>query len=87
MRLRLLDYQANEYWIEIPDDTEYIEGEIISGDMVLKSPIEFDTGEWTRWTDCHLGSFRIPTEELKWFNSIESYYELLKNNNEIRTRR
>lgn len=78
MRLRLLDYQANEYWIEIPDDTEFIEGEIISGDMVLKSPIEFDTGEWIRWTDCYLGSFRIPTEELKWFNSIESYYELLK---------
>lgn len=77
-RVRLLDYAGREYWVDIPENTEYIEGEIISGDMVLKSPIEFDTGDGARWVNYYDGSFKVPIKNLEWFNSIESYYELLK---------
>lgn len=86
MRLRLLDYQANEYWIEIPDDTEYIEGEIISGDMVLAKPIFFDTGDTvqcTRTKNFFDGEFVIPIKELERFNSLKNSYDVFDLGNKV----
>ena len=86
MRLRLLDYKANEYWIEIPDGTEFIEGEIISGDMVVTNPINFDTGDTDqckRVIDFFDGSFIVPISELKEFNSIERSYDVFDLKNKV----
>ena len=35
MKIKLLDWNAKATWVKIPDDTDYISGIILSGDMVM----------------------------------------------------
>lgn len=59
MKVRLLDYANTEHFVEIPDDTEEIVIDIISGDMVMKYPIYYDT------SDCRMINFNDGTIYLK----------------------
>ena len=86
MKVRLLDYLHREHWVEIPDDTEFIEVEIISGDMVLAKPIFFDTGDaeiCQRIMHFFDGRFKIPIKELEKFNSMETAYDVYDLGNEV----
>lgn len=86
MKVRLLDYKDREYWIDVPENTEYLEGEIISGDMVLAKPVFFDTGDTEqckRTMNFFDGRFKVSIKELEKFNSVKDSYELLEINNEV----
>lgn len=76
MEIKLLDYCAKEYFVEIPDTTEYIYGEIISGDMILKEPKYFDTGLYTRTMNFYDGAFKIARKDFKKFNNITDSYQV-----------
>lgn len=70
MKIRLLDWADIEHIIEIPDDTELIEGEVISGDMVMYEPFFYDTGKETRIYDFHDGRFVVLKEDFEKLNSL-----------------
>ena len=38
MKIKLLNYAGVSHKVKIPDDTEFIVGQVISGDMVLEYP-------------------------------------------------
>lgn len=59
MKVRLLDYANTEHFVEIPDDTKEIVIDIISGDMVMKYPIHYDT------SNCRIMNFMDGTVYLK----------------------
>lgn len=42
MKITLINWKNQKFPIEIPDDTEYISGNIIFGDMVMEYPFHFD---------------------------------------------
>lgn len=86
MKVRLLDYKDREYWVDIPENTEYLEGEIISGDMVLAKPVFFDTGDTEqckRTMNFFDGRFIVPISDLKKFNSIEKSYDVFDLENKV----
>lgn len=86
MKVRLLDYADREYWVDIPENTEYLEGKIISGDMVLAKPIFFDTGDTeqcTRLKNYFDGRFKISIKDLEKFNSIEKSYDVFDLENKV----
>ena len=86
MKVRLLDYADREYWVDIPENTDYIEGKIISGDMVLAKPIFFDTGDTeqcTRTKNFFDGEFVIPIKELERFNSLKNSYDVFDLENKV----
>lgn len=43
MKITLRNYSNSRIHVDIPDDTEYIEGKVLSGDMVMTYPFYFDT--------------------------------------------
>lgn len=45
MIIQLLDYLGKKHPVEIPDDTQELHIQIISGDMVLLEPVHYDTGQ------------------------------------------
>ena len=45
MVIQLLDYSGKKYSVKIPDNTQELHIQIISGDMVLLSPIYY----WTKF--------------------------------------
>lgn len=51
MKVRLLDYARQEHFVDIPDDTEEIVINVITGDMVMVKPIHYDT------SDCRMMDF------------------------------
>lgn len=52
MIIRIYDY--NGKLVKIPDDCEYIEFDILNGDMVLTYPIQVDAcDEPRKWTEGH----------------------------------
>lgn len=77
MKLRLLDYADRCHYIEIPDDTEYIAGNVVSGDMILTYPVSYDTGFGTRYIDYYDGHFRFSKEHFDKFNSSVSSSDML----------
>lgn len=86
MKVRLLDYKNREYWVDIPENTEYLEGQIISGDTVLTYPVFFDTGkteQCTRTMNFFDGEFKISIKNLEKFNSVKDSYELFGIYNEV----
>lgn len=42
MIIRIYDYNGKDKLVKIPDDCEYIEFDILNGDMVLTYPIQVD---------------------------------------------
>jgi hypothetical protein len=77
MTIRLLDFAANEYFVEIPDDTEQIEIDIVSGDMILQSPVYYDTCKEDRALDFYDGTIVLNKEDFSKLNEIEEAFEIL----------
>lgn len=79
MKVRLLNYHDDEFFVEIPDDTEEITIEIISGDMIMISPVYFDTDvNNTRMLQFNDGMFTLTKDQFHLLNEIEDSYELLE---------
>lgn len=76
MKITLLNWNGTKYDVEIPDDTEYISGQVISGDHVLMYPIHFDTGMGTRTMAFHDGSFRIKRKDFKKLSELTNSYDI-----------
>lgn len=70
MKITLRNWNNQKVPIEIPDDTEYISGDIISGDMVMKYPFHFDA-DWNgnRIINFDDGNFKI---ERKDFSKLDA---------------
>lgn len=70
MKITLRNYNNQKIPVEIPDDTEYISGTIISGDMVMKYPFYFDADVFgNRNISFPDGSFKI---ERKDFSKLDA---------------
>lgn len=76
MKIKLLDFASRVHEVEIDDNTDYIEGEIISGDTVMTYPIYYDTGRGTRIANFYDGSFTIPASKFAQINQINDSYDL-----------
>lgn len=76
MKITLLNWKGKKYDIQIPDDTKYIAGQVISGDHVLTYPIHFDTGMGTRIMDFDDGSFRIKRKDFKKLSKLTDPYDI-----------
>lgn len=75
MKIRLLDYANREKFCEIPDNTEEIEINVISGDMVMTYPVYCDSSN-KRIMNFIDGHTIISKENFDKLNSIKSSYEV-----------
>ena len=78
MIIQLLDYLGKKHPVEIPDDTQELHIQIISGDMVLLEPIYFDTGKCSRSYDFNDGEYFIKKENFDKMNNLSESYDLIK---------
>lgn len=70
MKITLRNWNNQKVPIEIPDDTEYIFGDIISGDMVMEYPFHFDADvDGERTIAFYDGHFKI---ERKDFSKLDA---------------
>lgn len=76
MKITLLSWNSAKYDVKIPDDTEYIEGQVISGDHVLTYPIHFDAGMGTRTMAFYDGSFRIERKDFEKLSKLTDPYDI-----------
>lgn len=76
MKITLLDWSCKKHYVEIPDDTTEIHGEIISGDMVMHEPKYYDTGRETRTMNFHDGSFTIERKDFHRLDELLDSYEV-----------
>ena len=74
MKIRLLDYLNKEHFVDIPDDTELIEIRVISGDMVMTSPVYYDTSD-DRIMNYNDGWFSLRREDFSLLDTVESSYD------------
>ena len=79
MKIRLLDWENKEHYVEIPEDTEQIVVEIVSGDMILKFPKYYDTGRF-RMMNFYYGSVTIQKDKFNEFNNVEDSYGIFEIN-------
>lgn len=77
MKLRLLDYTGKEYFCEVPDNTEQVTINIVSGDMVMVSPVYFDTSN-TRRMSFYDGAVTLSKEEFYKLDKVEDSYDLFQ---------
>lgn len=77
MKLRLLDYAGKEHFCEVPDNTEQVTINIISGDMVMIDPVYFDTSN-DRMMSFHDGTVVLNKEEFHKLEEIDDSYDLFK---------
>jgi hypothetical protein len=77
MKIRLLNYADKEHFVEIPDDTKEITIEIISGDMVLTSPIHYDTCPNGRMMNFYDGTVVLDKKDFGRLETIKESYDLL----------
>lgn len=78
MKIKLLNYDSVSHEVKIPDDTEYIVGQVISGDMVLEYPVYYDTGAKDRIMDFNDGSFRIARKDFDKLEKLTDPYEIFE---------
>lgn len=78
MKITLLDYSGAKHYVEIPDYTETITGRVVSGDMIMTSPIYYDTGEYTRTRNFNDGSFTIDREDFHKLDKMLDSYEIFE---------
>lgn len=78
MKIKLLNYNGVSHEVNIPDDTEFIAGQIISGDMVLEYPVYYDTGAKDRIMDFNDGSFRVAREDFDKLEKLTDPYEIFE---------
>ena len=78
MKIKLLNYAGVSHEVNIPDDTEFIAGQIISGDMVMEYPVYYDTGAKDRIMDFNDGSFRIARKDFDKLEKLTDPYEIFE---------
>ena len=78
MKIKLLNYLNEKFVCNIPNDTEKIKIHVISGDMVLISPIYFDTGEGSRVLDFFDGEIELTKDKFSILNKLKDAYDLFK---------
>lgn len=78
MKIKLLNYAGVSHEVKIPDDTEYIAGQVISGDMVLEYPVHYDTGAKDRIMDFNDGSFRVARKDFDKLEKLTDSYEIFE---------
>lgn len=78
MKIKLLNYNGVSHEVKIPEDTEYIAGQVISGDMVLEYPVHYDTGAKDRIMDFNDGSFRIARKDFDKLEKLTDSYEIFE---------
>lgn len=78
MTITLLDYAGGKHYVEIPDYTETITGKVVSGDMIMTSPIYYDTGEYTRTMNFNDGSFSIKRKDFHKLDKMSDPYEIFE---------
>ena len=71
MRIRLLNYLNEEHFVEVPDDTNEIEIKVISGDMVMTSPVRYDTSN-DRIMNYNDGTFCLDKDKFGLLDTVES---------------
>lgn len=76
MKITLLDWSGKKHYVEIPDDTETITGRVISGDMIMTSPVYYDTGEDSRIMDFNDGSFSVDRKAFHKLDEMSDPYEI-----------
>lgn len=74
MKIRLLDYADEEHFVEIPNDTEEIVINVISGDMVIVSPIHYDTSN-SRIMNFNDGTIVLKKDEFWKLDKATSSYD------------
>ena len=77
MKLRLLDYAGREYFCEVPDNTEQVIINIVSGDMIMVNPVHFDTSN-TRIRCFYDGTVTLSKEKFYKLNEVENSYDLFQ---------
>ena len=75
MKLRLLNYAGEEYFCEVPDNTEQVTINMISGDMVMVGPVYFDTSN-DRIIDFYGGTIVLNKEKFYRLEKINHSYDL-----------
>lgn len=78
MKIKLLSYDGISHEVNIPDETEYIAGQVISGDMVLEHPVHYDTGARNRIMDFNDGSFRVARKDFDKLDKLTDPYEIFE---------
>jgi hypothetical protein len=78
MKITLLDYAGGKHYVEIPDDTMVITGRVISGDMIMTSPVYYDTGEDSRMMNFNDGSFTIERKDFHKLDKMLDPYEIFE---------
>lgn len=78
MKIKILSYRGVSHEVKIPDDTEYIAGQIISGDTVLEYPVHYDTGATNRIMDFNDGSFRVARKDFDKLEKLTDSYEIFE---------
>ena len=78
MKIKLLNYNGVSHEVNIPDDTEFIAGQIISGDMVMEYHVPYDTGAKDRIMDFNDGSFRIARKDFDKLEKLTDPYEIFE---------
>lgn len=78
MKIKLLNYNGVSHEVKIPDDTKYIAGQVISGDMVLEYPVHYDTGAKDRIMDFNDGSFRVARKDFDKLEKLTDSYEIFE---------
>ena len=78
MKIKLLNYNGVSHEVKIPDDTEFIAGQVISGDMVLEYPVYYDTGAKDRIMDLNDGSFRVARKDFDKLEKLTDPYEIFE---------
>lgn len=78
MKIKLLSYSGVSHEVKIPDETEFIAGQIISGDMVLEHPVHYDTGATNRIMDFNDGSFRVARKDFDKLEKLTDSYEIFE---------
>ena len=77
MKLRLLDYAGREYFCEVPDNTEQVIINIVSGDMIMINPVHFDTSN-TRIRSFYDGTVTLSKEKFYKLNEVKNSYDLFQ---------
>lgn len=63
MIIRIYDYNGKGKLVKIPDDYEYIEFDILNGDMVLTYPIEVDACDEPRKWIVNEGHYKLSKDK------------------------
>lgn len=78
MKIKLLAWNGASHEVKIPDETEYIAGQVISGDMVLEYPVHYDTGAAIRIMDFNDGSFKVARKDFDKLEKLTDPYEIFE---------